>query len=128
MNIKLNHTIVFVRDKKASSKFLTDLFGLLPAKPFGPFLAVQVGEVTLDYDEVDEVSPGHYAFLVGESEFDTIFDRIRARKLPYWADPFKHKPGEINRHDGGRGVYFDDPSGHKLEIITRPYGSGSSKS
>ena len=126
MTIKLNHTIVFVRDKKASSKFLTDLFGLSPAKPFGPFLAVQVGDVTLDYDEVDEVSPGHYAFLVSESEFDAIFDRIRARKLNYWADPFKHKPGEINRHDGGRGVYFDDPSGHKLEIITRPYGSGSS--
>jgi hypothetical protein len=67
---------------------------------------------------------GHYAFLVSEPEFDTIFNRIRERKLPYWADPFKNKPGEINRHDGGRGVYFDDPSGHKLEIITRPYGSG----
>ena len=32
---------------------------------------------------------------------------------------------EINRHDGGRGVYFPDPSGHFLEIITRPYGSGA---
>jgi len=126
MTITLNHTIVFVKDKKASSKFLTDLFGLPPAKPFGLFLAVQVGEVTLDFDEVDEVSPGHYAFLVSESEFDTIFNRIRERKLPYWADPFKHKPGEFNRHDGGRGVYFDDPAGHKLEIITRPYGSGKS--
>src|SRR5262245_11287132 len=125
MTVKLNHTIVFVRDKKASSKFLTDLFGLPPAKPFGPFLAVQLGEVTLDFDEVDEVSPGHYAFLVTEAEFDTIFGRIRERSLPYWADPFKHMPGEINHHDGGRGVYFDDPSGHKLEIITRPYGSGT---
>jgi catechol 2,3-dioxygenase-like lactoylglutathione lyase family enzyme len=128
MTITLNHTIVFVKDKKASSKFLTDLFGLPSAKRFGPFLAVQVGEVTLDFDEVDEVSPGHYAFLVSEAEFDTIFGRIRERKLPYWADPFKDKPGQINRHDGGRGVYFDDPSGHKLEIITRPYGSGGRKS
>jgi catechol 2,3-dioxygenase-like lactoylglutathione lyase family enzyme len=126
MTITLNHTIVFVRDKEASSKFLTDLFGLPPAKPFGPFLAVQVGDVTLDFDEVDDVSPGHYAFLVSEAEFDAIFNRIRERKLPYWADPFKGKPGVINRHDGGRGVYFDDPSGHKLEIITRPYGSGGS--
>lgn len=126
MTIKLNHTIVFVRDKNASSKFLTDLFDLPPAKPFGPFLAVQVGEVTLDFDEVDDASPGHYAFLVSEPEFDAIFTRIRERKLPFWADPFKHKPGEINRHDGGRGVYFDDPSGHKLEIITRPYGAGES--
>jgi catechol 2,3-dioxygenase-like lactoylglutathione lyase family enzyme len=125
MTITLNHMIVFVKDKKQSAKFLTDLFGLPPAKRFGPFLAVQVGDVTLDYDEVDEVAMGHYAFLVSEAEFDTIFGRIRERKLPYWADPFKNKPNEINHHDGGRGVYFDDPSGHKLEIITRPYGSGA---
>ena len=46
--------------------------------------------------------------------------------MPYWADPFKGLPEQINRHDGGRGVYFDDPDGHKLEIITRPYGSGKS--
>jgi len=126
MTITLNHTIVFVRDKKESSKFLTDLFGLPPAKPFGPFLAVQLGEVTLDFDEVEDTSPGHYAFLVSEDEFDAIFGRIKARKLPYWADPFKRLPQQINTHDGGRGVYFDDPSGHKLEIITRPYGSGGS--
>ena len=125
MTVTLNHTIVFVKDKKASSQFLTDLFGLPPAKPFGPFLAVQVGAVTLDFDEVDEVSPGHYAFLVGEGEFDTIFARIRERKMAYWADPGKRLPGAINTHDGGRGVYFDDPDGHKLEIITRPYASGS---
>ncbi|MGH8824816.1 MAG: VOC family protein, partial [Jiangellaceae bacterium] len=25
----------------------------------------------------------------------------------------------------GRGVYWEDPNGHFLEIITRPYGSGS---
>jgi catechol 2,3-dioxygenase-like lactoylglutathione lyase family enzyme len=86
MTITLNHTIVFVRDKKATSKFLTDLFGLPPAKPFGPFLAVQVGGVTLDYDEVDDPAMGHYAFLVSEAEFDEIFGRIRERKLPYWAD------------------------------------------
>ena len=126
MTIKLNHTIVFARDKKKSSKFLTDLFGLPAAKPFGPFLAVQVGDVTLDFDEVDEVAPTHYAFLVSEPEFDTIFARIRERNVPYWADPFKGLPDQINRHDGGRGVYFDDPDGHKLEIITRPYGSGKS--
>jgi catechol 2,3-dioxygenase-like lactoylglutathione lyase family enzyme len=128
MAITLNHTIVFARDKKRSSRFLTELFGLPAAKRFGPFLAVQVGEVTLDFDEVDEVTPTHYAFLVSEPEFETIFARIRERKLAYWADPFKGKPGEINHHDGGRGVYFDDPDGHKLEIITRPYGSDSSKS
>jgi catechol 2,3-dioxygenase-like lactoylglutathione lyase family enzyme len=125
MTITLNHTIVFVRDKRVSAKFLTDILGLSDAVPFGPFLAVQVGDVTLDFDEVDDVSPGHYAFLVSEAEFDTIFGRIRERNLPYWADPSQRKAGEINRHDGGRGVYFKEPSGHLLEIITRPYGSGA---
>ena len=92
--------------------------------PFGPFLAVQVNDVTLDLDEVENFSTGHYAFLVSESEFDEIFGRITKRNLPHWADPFQRRPGEINRNDGGRGVYFKDPSGHLLEIITRPYGSG----
>jgi catechol 2,3-dioxygenase-like lactoylglutathione lyase family enzyme len=31
----------------------------------------------------------------------------------------------INHRDGGRGVYFEDPDGHLLELLTRPYGSGS---
>ncbi len=124
MTIKLNHTIVYSRDKRASSAFMTDLFGLPEAVPFGPFLAVEVGnEVTLDFydDEEGEATPQHYAFLVGEEEFDQIFGRIKARGLAFWADPGHRLAGEINSHDGGRGVYFDDPSGHILEIITRPY-------
>jgi hypothetical protein len=81
---------------------------------------------TLDYQHSDEAMPiEHYAFLVSEAEFDEIFARIRARNLPYWADPHHHRPGEINRNDGGRGVYWNDPNGHYLEIITRPYGSGA---
>jgi catechol 2,3-dioxygenase-like lactoylglutathione lyase family enzyme len=124
MSIKLNHTIVYSADKHAAAAFLTDLFGLPDAVPWGPFLAVEMGnEVTLDfYDGEGAGSPQHYAFLVGEDEFDQIFGRITARGIPHWADPGHHMPGEINTHDGGRGVYFDDPSGHILEIITRPYG------
>ena len=68
--------------------------------------------------------PRHYAFLVGEAEFEEIFGRIKERGLDYWADPFKNRPGEINHNDGGRGVYWDDPNGHVLEIITVPYGGG----
>jgi len=126
MTIKLNHTIVHSDDKRAAAKFFTELFGLAPARPFGPFLDVEVSnEVTLAFMDADgmEVQTQHYAFLVGETEFDAIFGRIRARALPYWADPAKQQKGQINRHYGGRGVYFEDPSGHLLEIITRPYGS-----
>jgi hypothetical protein len=71
-----------------------------------------------------EITSQHYAFLVSEAEFDEIFERIRQRRLPYWADPGRHEPDQINTWDGGRGVYFPEPNGHLLEIITRPYGSG----
>ena len=128
MNIKLNHTIVHSKDKRAAADFFTGLFGVSRAKPFGPFLGVEVGnEVTLDFMDADgdDIQPQHYAFLVGEEEFDQIFGRIKERGLKYWADPGQTSEGEINRHDGGRGVYFEDPSGHLLEIITRPYGSGA---
>jgi catechol 2,3-dioxygenase-like lactoylglutathione lyase family enzyme len=124
MTIKLDHTIVFSSDKHASSTFFADLFGLPAPVPFGPFLVVELGnEVSLDfYDEEGQGTPQHYAFLVGEEEFDQIFGRIEQRGLAYWADPAHRLQGQINTHDGGRGVYFDDPSGHMLEIITRPYG------
>ena len=124
MAIKLNHTIVNGADGNASATFLADLFGLPAPAAWGPFLAVELAnEVTLDfYDAEGAGSPQHYAFLVSEDEFDAILRRIRERGLEYWADPGHRQPSEINTHDGGRGVYFDDPSGHILEIITRPYG------
>ena len=79
-------------------------------------------------DKEGEILTRHFAFLVGEAEFDEIFGRIEERGLTFWADPARTKEGEINTHDGGRGVYFQDPDGHLLEIITRPYGSGGSES
>jgi catechol 2,3-dioxygenase-like lactoylglutathione lyase family enzyme len=128
MPIELNHTIVPARDAHASAKFLTDILGLAPAKRFGPFWAVSLDNgATLDFQNSNEAMPiEHYAFLVSEAEFDAIFARIRERNLTYWADPMHSRPFEINRHDGGRGLYWNDPNGHYLEIITRPYGSGSS--
>lgn len=127
MTIKLNHTIVHARNKREAAKFFTELFGLPKAVPFGPFLGVEVGnEVTLDFCEAGgKVASQHYAFLVSEAEFDEIFGRIKARGLDHWADPGQSRKGKINTRDGGRGVYFEDPSGHLLEILTRPYGSGS---
>ena len=123
MTIELNHTIVNVRDKRASAAFFTELFGLPPAKPFAVFLSVPLSNgVTLDFCDADYTpEPQHYAFLVSDGEFDAIFGRIRDRGIDYWADPARRQKGEINRHFGGRGVYFEEPGGHFLEIITRPY-------
>jgi catechol 2,3-dioxygenase-like lactoylglutathione lyase family enzyme len=129
MAIKLNHTIVHAHDKRASAEFVSQILGLGKPVPFGPFLCVQTAnEVTLDFLETDEeIQTQHYAFLVTEAEFDEVFGRIKERKLPYWADPYRQQLNKINGHDGGRGVYFEDPSGNLLEIITRPYGSGDDR-
>jgi catechol 2,3-dioxygenase-like lactoylglutathione lyase family enzyme len=126
MAVQLNHTIVAARDKDASATFLAEILGLPEPKPFGPFMGVPVdNDVTLDFVDTDgEITSQHYAFLISEKEFDEIFGRIQERELAYWADPHRNQPGEINTRDGGRGVYFEDPNGHFLEILTRPYGSG----
>ncbi len=123
MPVHLDHTIVAARDKQESARFLADVLGLEAPTSFGPFSVVALAnDVSLDFVDEAEVHPRHYAFLVTEEEFDEIFGRIRARGLDFWADPFQRRPGEINTHDGGRGVYWLDPDGHVLEIITRPYG------
>jgi catechol 2,3-dioxygenase-like lactoylglutathione lyase family enzyme len=126
MPVQLNHTIVHARDKRASAQFMAEILGLGEPIPFGPFLGVvTANDVTLDFLQTDEeFIVEHYAFLVSEAEFDAIFGRIQGRKLSYWADPGRQQSNRINTRDGGRGVYFEDPSGHLLEILTRPYGSG----
>jgi catechol 2,3-dioxygenase-like lactoylglutathione lyase family enzyme len=126
VSVQLNHTIVWCRDKRKSATFLAGILGLKDPARFGPFLVVELSNgVSLDFHETNsEISSQHYAFLIGEDDFDRIFARIREWALPHWGDPGKRRAGEINRNDGGRGVYFEDPDGHLLEVITRPYGAG----
>ncbi|NWG92611.1 MAG: VOC family protein [Parvularculaceae bacterium] len=125
MTITLNHTIVVARDKIESAAFLAEVFGLSPPERLGHFVIVRAGPTSLDYVETDgPIEQRHFAFLVSEPEFDAIMARIEMRKLSFWADPFRKQPGAINTVDDGRGVYFNDPSGHLIEAITRPYGSG----
>ena len=129
MAVAFNHTIVHAEDKEVSARFLSELLGLPAPEPFGPFLVVKTSNgVSLDFINSvgDPVRSRHFAFLVSEDEFDAIFARLQERGIPYWADPAGKTPNEINRHDGGRGCYFHDPSGHWLEVITHPYGSGAS--
>lgn len=126
MAVQFNHTILAAKDRDTSAAFLAEMLGLPAPTKWGPFIMVTTENgVNLDYMNVEgDIKRQHYAFLVSESEFDDIFGRIRERKLKYWADPGQTQAGEINRHDGGRGLYFEDLNGHLLEVITRPYGSG----
>jgi len=126
VSVQLNHTIVSCRDQQRSAAFLAGILGLPPPARFAHFLVVEAANnVSLDFAETTgKITPQHYAFLVGEEEWDAASGRIPDQDLPYWADPGQTRPGVINHRDGGRGLYFEDPDGHLLEIITRPYGSG----
>ena len=125
MTVQLNHTIVWCHDKHRSSAFMAEILGRPAPKAFYHFMVVELDNgVSLDFsDNGDAVVTQHYAFITGETEFDAMFARIQAKGLEYWADPMRSRSGEINHNDGGRGVYFLDPDGHVLEIITRPYGA-----
>lgn len=127
MRIELNHTIVWCRDKQKSTRFLRDILDLPEPVPFGQMLVVPLSNgVSLDFFDSDApIAMQHYAFLVSDTEFEQAFARIQAKGLTYWADPAKKRQGETYEHNGGRGVYFDDPDGHFLEIMTRPYDLGS---
>ena len=128
MSAQLNHTIVWCRDQQASAQFLAGMLGRPAPTRFGPFHVVEMDNgVSLDFHDVAgrEIAPQHYAFLIGEADFDAVLGRIVAAGLDHWADPGRRRAGEINHNDGGRGVYFPDPDGHLLEVITRPYGSGN---
>ena len=127
MVAQLNHTIVAARDKRESATFLSEILGLPAPTPFGHFMVVPTGnDVSMDYADSDgEIQSQHYAFLITEADFDEVLARVQQRGITYWPHPWKSDEGTINHNDGGRGFYFEDPSGHFLEVLTRPYGSGS---
>ena len=123
MAVELNHTIVCTHDKQAEARFVSEVLGLPEPGSFGPFAVIELANgVSLDFMDVDgEVASQHYAFLISEDEFDAVAQRLRERGLPTWADPGRRTPG-FNTNDGGRGLYFDSPEGHNLEVLTVPYG------
>jgi len=127
VTVELNHTIVHARDRRISAEFLADILGLEVGPASGRFLPLTTANgVTLDFARSDEevITTQHYAFLVSEAEFDAGFEKIEQTGITYYADPGRSRPGEINHNDGGRGVYFLDPVGHVMELLTRPYGRG----
>ena len=123
MAVQLNHTIVAAHDAERSARWFATLFGVEAPEHFGHFWQITTAnDVALDFStEGDEIASQHYAFLVSEEEFDAIYGRVREQGIEHWADPQMKRPGQTNTEHGGRGVYFKDPSGHAIEMITKPY-------
>ncbi|ASU80356.1 VOC family protein [Actinopolyspora erythraea] len=123
MAVTFNHTIIAAEDRHESARFFREIFELDEAPSWGLFTNVQLDEgVLLQFAEPPvEIQMQHYAFLVDDELFDRAYRRIDDAGIEHWADPRMTRPGEINNEHGGRGVYFKDPAGHIIEMITRPY-------
>jgi catechol 2,3-dioxygenase-like lactoylglutathione lyase family enzyme len=120
MAITLNHTIVPARDKETSAHFFAHIFGLKYDGAVSHFAPVQINpELTLDFDNADSLEAHHYAFHVSDEEFDSIFKRVQEAGIPWGSDPWSLENRQLNSRKGGRGVYFCDPNGHVLELLTR---------
>lgn len=123
MPAAFNHTIIAARNSTESARFFRELLELSEAPSWGPFTNVQLADgVLLQFAEPPvDIQMQHYAFLLDDALFDRAYQRLRERGITHWADPQMRRPGEINTEHGGRGVYFKDPAGHAIELITRPY-------
>lgn len=125
MTVTFNHAIVAVKDRNESARFFRELFELPEAPSWGPFTNVQLDEgVLLQFAElpgVNEIQMQDYAFLVDDDLFDRAYAHLQVQSIEHWADPQLRCPGQTNTEHGGRGVYFKDPAGHAIEMITRPY-------
>ena len=121
MTITLNHTIVPARDKEAAARFFAEMFGLRLERSGGHFAPVRVNEtLTLLFDDDPSFESHHYAFHVSDAEFDAIFRRIKEAGIAYGSAPWSLDDGKLNDWNGGRGVYFKNPDGHILELMTVP--------
>ncbi|MGW1517342.1 VOC family protein [Streptomyces sp. NPDC001272] len=123
MSATFNHTIIAAKDRRESARFFRELLELSEAPSWGPFANVRFSDgVLLQFAEPPvEIQMQHYAFLLDDELFDRAHQRLLDGGVEYCADPQMRRSGEINAEHGGRGLYVKDPSGHLIELITRPY-------
>ncbi|MER7625255.1 VOC family protein [Streptomyces sp. NPDC126503] len=123
MTVTFNHTIIAAKDRNESALFYRELLEISEAPSWGPFANIQLPDgVLLQFAEPPmEIQTQHYAFLMDDEAFDRTYGRLCDRGIEHWADPQMRRSGEINNEHGGRGVYFKDPAGHLIELITRQY-------
>ena len=124
MSVELNHTIIPAQDRWASAKFLADILNL-EAGPNGATScrSGHANGVTLDFADREDFRPQHYRVPRSARRSSTRRSHASAPAVSgITPRSRRERPGEINHRYGGRGVYFDDPNGHLMELITQPYG------
>ena len=125
----LEHIILKVNDLAESIDFYTQIMGFQNDGEDGPFTVIRTGR-QFQMQLAPWGTPGfeHYAFSVSRSEFDAIFDRVKAADIEYGPtfDSVGTNSGP-GRESGAMGeaptLYFNDPNKHLIEI--RTYGAGN---
>ncbi len=121
MSVSFNHTIIGAHEPAVSAEFYRMVLGAHDAPSWGPFTNLILDDRTLlQFAAAPVNDPIHMAFLMSEDEFRRGLEVLRRLEVQYWADPRMQRPGEVSEEEGLR-VYFRDPSGHFLEILTQPY-------
>jgi catechol 2,3-dioxygenase-like lactoylglutathione lyase family enzyme len=124
--IEVNHIIIPARDKRASARLLAHILGLELEDESSNFVRVRTRNgLTLDFSETQDLWSVQCALIVCEKEFDDAFARLKRARIKFYSEFDGSGCGEINRQHGGRGIYFDDPSGHLFELIEQSDASAS---
>ena len=89
MSIEFNHTLVHAKDTWAAAREVGGVLGLAEPSSYGPFAVLQFDNgTTLDFiEDTGEIKAQHYAFLVGEDDFDAIWDRLKEQAPPVVGRP-----------------------------------------
>ncbi|MEK4032096.1 VOC family protein [Methylocystis sp. IM3] len=121
MTITLNHTIVPAHNKQDAAEWFADVFGLSIENKSDHFAPVRVNEtLTLLFSDAPSFDAHHYAFHISDREFDAIFGRVKEKGASFGSAPWSRTDKKLNDWSGGRGVYFESPDGHLMELMTVP--------
>ena len=125
MSAIFNHTIIAAADPAESAQFYVDVLEAEHTRSWGVFSNIMLDEgVMLQFatpPPTFDIQPVHMAVLCTDDHFDRAVALLDERGADYWADPQRTHLHETNTEHNGRGVYFLDPSGMYLELITKPY-------
>lgn len=124
VSLSILETALYTSDLVAAESFYGDVLGLaLDSRESGRHVFFRCGEAMLLVFDPDTTvvkagevpthgahGPGHVAFAIADSEFDSWLTRL--------ADHDVEIEASIDWPSSGRSIYFRDPAGNSIELTT----------
>jgi extradiol dioxygenase family protein len=120
MKVLLDHMSVPVHDRASTAQFYASVFGVSTDGPRSRsgWVALSDG-LSLILEEGEVPGPRHYAFRVEMTDFRTTVERVRDLGIPFGTSSASMDGQIKSRPDRSHSIYFHDPNGHSLELITQ---------